>query len=631
MANSNTVVKHVPIQQLPPRLANQIAAGEVVERPASVVKELVENSIDAGATQIQIDIEKGGARRIRIRDDGSGISSDELELALSRHATSKISTLDDLEAIASLGFRGEALASISSVSRLTLTSKPPQQDMAWQAFCEGRDMAVQTEPATHPDGTTVDVTDLFFNTPARRKFLRTEKTEFSHVDEVVRRIALGNPSVGFTLSHNGKILRRYSVASNADAAGQLAKRLEQVAGKRFCSEAIYVEHAAEPFRLSGWMAPPEHCRHQNDVQYVYVNGRMMKDKLLSHAIRQSYGQLLNDDRVPTYILYFELPARDVDVNVHPAKHEVRFHQSRQVHDYVLSVLQGALAQTALQQDSSAITEMGTGGHNYQPPDPSRYQRVESQRPGGAGFEAARSKGSGFYSSGAYNPGNKSPADSASRVSTGNRQSRPGTGLPSEKAWGMYAIANQEAVSGSGTGNGLLPVCLHADHWLVVQSDELLGLVDVCELQRLAQAARFQKQLEPGLAGQPLLLPVKIRIKNAATLISQYHQVTTRLGFQLKPGKQDQVTVMQVPEVLRKADISTVLAEFFRLLAEQPTDVPPGKRSDIVSWLAGYGVVSQYTPDKALYWWQQACELVGLREVESLVKTLDWQSAVQNKQ
>ncbi|MGF1688841.1 DNA mismatch repair endonuclease MutL [Photobacterium japonica] len=329
----------MPIQILPARLANQIAAGEVVERPASVVKELVENSLDAGATRIDIDIDKGGSRTIRIRDNGKGIPKDELGLALSRHATSKIATLDDLEAIVSLGFRGEALASISSVSRLTLTSRTADQEQAWAAYAEGRDMEVQLKPAAHPVGSTLEVLDLFFNTPARRKFLRTEKTEFAHIDELLKRIALSRMDVTINLRHNGKMVRQYRAASTQI---QKERRLAAVCGNPFLDHALAVELAHGDLKLTGWLCTPQGARAQNDIQYCYVNGRMMKDKLINHAIRQAYETSLAPEQYAAYVLFIEVDPHQVDVNVHPAKHEVRFHQARLVHDFICQGLQSAL-------------------------------------------------------------------------------------------------------------------------------------------------------------------------------------------------------------------------------------------------------------------------------------------------
>ncbi|QTL35878.1 DNA mismatch repair endonuclease MutL [Pseudoalteromonas viridis] len=319
------------IEILPARLANQIAAGEVVERPASVVKELVENSIDAGATRIQIDIERGGHKLIRIRDNGAGIVKDELTLALSRHATSKLKTLDDLECISSLGFRGEALASISSVSRLTLSSKPADQETAWQAFAEGRDMTVQIQPTAHPDGTTIEVKDLFFNTPARRKFLRTEKTEFSHIDELIKRIALSRFDLALTLTHNQKVIRQFRARPDPYSV----ERVAQVAGKVFAQQASFVESGHDGLKLYGWVLPVG-C--SNQTQYTYVNGRMMRDKLILHAIRQAFEETAGAVDTPGFVIYLELDPTQVDVNVHPAKHEVRFHQARLIHDFIVQAV-----------------------------------------------------------------------------------------------------------------------------------------------------------------------------------------------------------------------------------------------------------------------------------------------------
>src|SRR5690606_26424183 len=295
----------MPIQVLPPQLANQIAAGEVVERPASVVKELVENSLDAGATRIDIDIERGGAKLIRIRDNGCGIKKDELALALSRHATSKIATLDDLEAIISLGFRGEALASISSVSRLILTSRALGQEQAWQVEAEGRDMSSTISPAAHSQGTTVEVRDLFFYTPARRKFLRTEQTEYQRIDEIIKRIALSRFDVSFSVTHNQRVVQRYD---RCNTMAEKQRRVAQICGPAFIDNSIAVEFESSNFeqkglKLWGWVSLPTFSRAQADLQYFYVNGRVIRDKLVTHAIRQAYRDVLFHDRHPAYVLY----------------------------------------------------------------------------------------------------------------------------------------------------------------------------------------------------------------------------------------------------------------------------------------------------------------------------------------
>lgn len=328
------------IRLLSPRLANQIAAGEVVERPASVVKELVENALDAGADRVDIEMEQGGVKLIRVRDDGSGIAEPDLPLALSRHATSKIVSLDDLESVASLGFRGEALASISSVSRLTLTSRIEAQEAASRVEVEGRDMDARISPAAHPVGTTVEVRDLFFNTPARRKFMRTEKTEFNHVEECVRRQALSRFDAGFTLRHNQRVIQNLRPA---ESLLDRERRVGALCGQKFIDNAVVIDAEATGLRLWGWVALPTFSRSQADLQYFFVNGRVIRDKLVAHAVRQAYRDVLFNNRHPAFVLYLEVDPATVDVNVHPTKHEVRFRDGRLVHDFIFRTLHKALA------------------------------------------------------------------------------------------------------------------------------------------------------------------------------------------------------------------------------------------------------------------------------------------------
>ncbi|WP_339618204.1 DNA mismatch repair endonuclease MutL, partial [uncultured Marinimicrobium sp.] len=329
------------IQLLNPRLANQIAAGEVVERPSSVIKELLENSLDAGATRVEVDVEDGGVKLMRVRDNGGGIDKSDLPLALSRHATSKIRELDDLEAVATLGFRGEALASISSVARLTLTSNTSDESAGWQVTAEGRDMQAELAPAAHPKGTTVEVRDLFFNTPARRKFLRTEKTEYNHLDDVIKRQALSRFDVAFTLRNNNR-----AVYSWREAGTQIERerRVAQVCGPAFMEQALHIDIERSGLRLWGWVAQPSFNRSQADLQHFYVNGRAIRDKLVGHAVRQAYQDVLYHGRHPAFVLYLEVDPSTVDVNVHPTKHEVRFRDNRRVHDFIFSSLHHALAQ-----------------------------------------------------------------------------------------------------------------------------------------------------------------------------------------------------------------------------------------------------------------------------------------------
>ncbi|MFZ5532929.1 MAG: DNA mismatch repair endonuclease MutL [Pseudomonadota bacterium] len=329
----------MPIARLPDALINQIAAGEVVARPASVVKELVENSIDAGARHVRIEVEQGGIGLIRVTDDGAGIAREDLLVAMERHATSKIGSLADLERITTLGFRGEALPSIAAVSRFSLTSRTPESPHAWRVDCpDGR--PGEPVPAPHPPGTRISVRDLFHNVPARRKFLRSERTEFDHLARTVLQLALARPDVGLTLLHNGRSLWQLPAA---DAQEQVERRLAMLLGEDFLNHALHVRHRGTSCALTGWIAAPAFSRAQGDVQHLYVNGRWVRDKHLAHAVRHAYRDVLHHQRHPAYVLYLTLDPEDVDVNVHPAKHEIRLRDARQVHDFVARTLEEALA------------------------------------------------------------------------------------------------------------------------------------------------------------------------------------------------------------------------------------------------------------------------------------------------
>ncbi|MBV2130741.1 DNA mismatch repair endonuclease MutL [Arsukibacterium indicum] len=463
------------IKILPPQLANQIAAGEVVERPASVVKELIENSLDAGASQIDIDIEKGGSKLIRIRDNGSGIAEQELVLALSRHATSKISDLNDLEQITSLGFRGEALASISSVSRLTLTSKPPGQVAAWQAQAEGRDMAVTVKPAAHPEGTSIEVVDLFFNTPARRKFLRTDKTEFTHIDELIKRLALSRFDVSWQLNHNGQSVRRLPRATTEQAR---MKRVAMLCGRAFAEQAAYIENSYGALKLSGWLLSPQACQSQAGCQYSYVNGRMMRDKLLNHAIRQAYGERINAEQQPGFVLYLQIPATEVDVNVHPAKHEVRFHQARLVHDFVVSALSDALNQLT-GEPASAPSQVADPPASYISTDTSAGNARPTRR----------------HTWSDPQPGWPAPsAENSGRPEA--RQSRQQI----QYLHGQYEAAGNQVGSATTTAAVFLPA---GQGFAVAQGSDGLVLVDL--------AASLARQWLDDGQQVPLLLPLRLMV------------------------------------------------------------------------------------------------------------------------
>ncbi|MFC3201418.1 DNA mismatch repair endonuclease MutL [Alteromonas oceani] len=507
----------MPIKLLPPRLANQIAAGEVVERPASVVKELVENSLDAGATRIELDIEKGGHKRIKLRDNGTGIAKDELELALSRHATSKIATLDDLEQILSLGFRGEALASISSVSRLSLTSKPAGQEQAWQANCEGRDMAVSLQPAAHPDGTTIDVADIFYNTPARRKFLRTEKTEYQHIEDVIKRIALSRPDVAFMLRHNGKVTKRFTAVGE----DQLASRVGQVCGQAFLQHAIHTRCEYDSITLEAWLGDASQMRSSNDCQYSFVNGRGMRDKLILHALRQAYESVLALPEQPAFVVYLSIDPKEVDVNVHPAKHEVRFQQSRLVHDFICKAICDALSSSAGAQDAML---------QEPPPQPSHdYIRPLVQR-----------------SDNDYNPPAGGTSHQVRSGSTGNPAGRGASYTPAgSRVSGQYQQHYQQLMTpapeqADDAGSALRFVEL-AGARLYVQTGQCVLL----ESQQLIKPWLIDKFNQASVA-QPLLMPVAV----SQTLAAQSAAFLTEQGFEISSagGKS---RLLKVPGGLRQ--------------------------------------------------------------------------------
>ncbi|MDE1190027.1 MAG: DNA mismatch repair endonuclease MutL [Pantoea sp.] len=556
----------MPIQILPPQLANQIAAGEVVERPASVVKELVENSLDAGATRIDVDIEKGGAKLIRIRDNGCGIAKDELAMALARHATSKIASLDDLEAIVSLGFRGEALASISSVSRLTLTSRTEDQSEAWQAYAEGRDMAVTVKPAAHPVGTTLEVLDLFYNTPARRKFMRTEKTEFTHIDEVIRRIALARFDVAISLSHNGKLMRQYRGVSQ-DA--QRERRLGAICGTTFMQHALRIDWQHDDLALRGWVADPAGSRQVTDLQYCYVNGRMMRDKLINHAIRQAYQTQLGDEQQPAYVLYLEIDPHQVDVNVHPAKHEVRFHQSRLVHDFIW---QGVMS--ALQASRAAELPIA----HAEEPAP-QWQPENRQAAGGNHFSqpAAAPRQPGATPSGGWQQ--KEPTYRARE------------GVAYQQLLKTPATVAAPQPQPAPKPEREMPLAAHVQSFgrvlsVVRESYALLERGDKLFLLSLPVAARWlkQAQLQPGEEGlkpQPLLIPVRLKIApEELAVIGQQSTLLTAMGIDLQREGQH-VTLRAVPLPLRTQNLQILIPDLLGYLARQQEV----SASSLAQWLA----------------------------------------------
>ena len=591
----------MPIQVLPPQLANQIAAGEVVERPASVVKELVENSLDAGATRIDIDIERGGAKLIRIRDNGCGIKKDELALALARHATSKIASLDDLEAIISLGFRGEALASISSVSRLTLTSRTAEQQEAWQAYAEGRDMNVTVKPAAHPVGTTLEVLDLFYNTPARRKFLRTEKTEFNHIDEIIRRIALARFDVTINLSHNGKIVRQYRAVPEG---GQKERRLGAICGTAFLEQALAIEWQHGDLTLRGWVADPNHTTPAlAEIQYCYVNGRMMRDRLINHAIRQACEDKLGADQQPAFVLYLEIDPHQVDVNVHPAKHEVRFHQSRLVHDFiyqgVLSVLQQQL-ETPLPLDDEPQPAPRSIPENRVAAGRNHFAEPAAREPVAPRYSPAPASGSRPAAPWPNaQPGYQKQQGEVYRqlLQTPAPMQKPKAPEPQEPA----LAANSQSF-------GRVLTIVHSDCALLERDGNI-------SLLALPVAERWlcQAQLTPGEApvcAQPLLIPLRLKVSGEEkSALEKAQSALAELGIDFQSDAQH-VTIRAVPLPLRQQNLQILIPELIGYLAKQSVF----ESGNIAQWIAR-NLMSEHAQ------WSMAQAITLLADVERLCPQL----------
>lgn len=562
------------IRLLSPRLANQIAAGEVVERPASVVKELVENALDAGASRVDIDIEQGGVKLIRVRDDGFGIGEADLPLALSRHATSKIESLDDLEAVASLGFRGEALASISSVSRLALTSRTEEQEAASRVEVEGRDMDARISPAAHPVGTTVEVRDLFFNTPARRKFLRTEKTEFNHVDECVRRQALSRFDAGFTLRHNQRVIQSLRPAANAL---DKERRIGALCGQQFIDNAVVIDAEATGLRLWGWVALPTFSRSQADLQYFFVNGRVIRDRLVAHAVRQAYRDVLYNNRHPAFVLYLEVDPATVDVNVHPTKHEVRFRDGRLVHDFIFRTLhkaladvrpddhlRGAVAQSAAREGAEAAVVAGSqsaypgvAGQAEQPASRSWGEtasvfdpRAGSAQPQPPQHQWQARDQMGFYQSLNQGGGLATAAQDAPARDFAAGQPTPPVDSEAEPPLG-YAIAQLHGI------------------YILAQSRQGMIVVDMHAAHERITYERMKRALESqDLKSQPLLVPVSLAVSQKEAALAETHAIELQqLGLQVERIGPETLAIRQVPALLRGADTEQLVRDVLADLIE----------------------------------------------------------------
>ncbi|MCE8041321.1 DNA mismatch repair endonuclease MutL [Halomonas daqingensis] len=552
------------IRVLDPRLANQIAAGEVVERPASVVKELVENAIDAGSRRIEVELEAGGARLIRVRDDGSGIAEEDLSLALSRHATSKIASLEDLEGVASLGFRGEALASISSVSRLELVANVEDDPRGgWRVVAEGRQMEPRVTPAPHPRGTSVTVRDLFFNTPARRKFLRTEKTEYGHVEEAFRRLALSRYDIAWVLRHNQKTVHQLPAG---DDPTRRERRIAALLGKSFLDNALHLDLSAGGLRLWGWVGLPTHSRAQADQQYFFVNGRVVRDRLVAHAIRQAYRDVLFHGRHPVFVLYLEVDPTVVDVNVHPTKHEVRFRDGRLVHDFLFSSLHRALAEARPAEREAhadgAVAEQDDTAEVREPAPRWQQQPMALHATGESPERVTADRVRAFMNG--YRA--LHPEHEERLLTPQPAEAGADAAVASPPVEGAVGVGQAAALPASEEGSGIPPLgfAIAQLHGIYILSQTAQGMiiVDMHAAHERIVYERMKAQVHGGaLQTQPLLVPVSLAASHAEVATAEAErEAFARLGVELDVAGPETLLVRQVPALLADADVEPLIRD-----------------------------------------------------------------------
>jgi DNA mismatch repair protein MutL len=548
------------IRLLPDTLISQIAAGEVVERPASVLKELLENSLDAGATEISVSLMQGGIKQLKITDDGGGMDAEDLPLAFARHATSKIASLDDLEQVRSLGFRGEALASIASVARVAITTRTERSQHAWSLSAEGGEQGA-AQPAAHAGGTSVEVSDLYFNTPARRKFLRTEATEFGHCEDVYQRIALSRPDVAFSLRHNGRVISHLP-------AGDAPRRIAAVAGEEFAGAARALDELSSGLRLSGFAGSPAFSRSSRDAQFVFVNGRFVRDKLLAHALRQAYQDLLHGDRHAAYVLFLELDPLGVDVNVHPAKTEVRFRDARAIHQFVFHAVSKALSGSAAQTSAPVVQPVpAAGGMDFRR---TPYQSSLGVEQPAAAYQAMFSPPPAAFAM---------PAGGAARTAFESIRAAAPAATESDAPLG-YAIAQLHGIYILAQNRqGLVLVDMHAAHERILY-EKLKGALDA-----------------QGMSTQKLLIPVTFnadRLEVAA--VEEHAGVLRQLGFDIAPLSPTALAVRAVPSMLASADVAELAHALLREVREfGGSRVLTEHQHELLSTMACHGAVRAHRP------------------------------------
>jgi DNA mismatch repair protein MutL len=554
MPSKRTVMP--PIRLLPDTLVSQISAGEVVERPASVLKELLENSLDAGATGISVSLTQGGIKQLKVTDDGGGMDADDLPLAFARHATSKIASLDDLEQVRSLGFRGEALASVASVARVALTTRTEQAAHAWSLSAEGGAQGTP-QPAAHPRGTSVEVNDLYFNTPARRKFLRSEATEFGHCEDVFKRIALSRPDVAFSLRHNGRVTSHLQ-------SGDAARRIVAVAGAEFAGAARALDENSSGLRLSGFAGSPAFSRSSRDAQFVFVNGRYVRDKLLAHALRQAYQDMLHGDRHAAYVLFLELDPLGVDVNVHPAKTEVRFRDARAIHQFVFHAVSKALSGSAAQTSVAAVQPVpAAAGMNFRRMP---YQSSLGVAQSAAAYQALFSlppAPSGGAARAAY--------ETITAAAPHQAETDAPLGYAIAQLHGIYILAQNRL--------GLVLVDMHAAHERILY-------------EKLKRALETQ-----GMSMQKLLIPVTFNAERLEVAAVEEHTgVLCQLGFDMAPLSPTALAVRAVPSMLVSADVADLAHALLREVREfGGSRVLTEHQHELLSTMACHGAVRAHRP------------------------------------
>ena len=582
------------IHSLDARLINQIAAGEIIERPASMLKELIENALDAGATKIDIEVEKAGVQRLKVTDNGHGILKDDLAMALSRHATSKIANLTDLEQIATLGFRGEALPSIASVTRMSITSRETHADSAWMVGSDGNNQTDLPSPVPHPIGTTIETRDLFYNTPARRKFLRTDNTEFKHLDQLVRRMALSRFDVAFKLQHNGRAVLHLPAVKHDDP-----RRLKMVCGDNMPDNSVYLSEQRDDLRLTGWLGLPSFSRSQADMQYFFLNGRLIRDKTVIHAVRLAYQDVLFHGRHPVYVLYLEMDPGAVDVNVHPTKHEVRFRDSRNVHGFIFRSLQRVLSASAGQVGSVAV-DVQQGVATPQPVKASEQQSVfaHSEQPS---IDSLSNYNSSDYNSNhsseritpnqvreqinAY----KGITEAAFRADSVKADAPPADipplGYALAQLKGIYILAENQA--------GLVLVDMHAAHERITYE-------------------RLKQEIDAALVvTQALLVPVTVQVTDAEIMAwQQQGDMFNKLGLEVEQLDDRVLVVRSIPKILINCDVAQLVRDVLAdLVAHEHSNRIEQTMHEILSSMACHGSV-------------RAKRLLSLAEMNALLRDME---------